>query len=322
MTSPHPPLTTTPAGRAPVQRVSHSRLFHGIIPPLVTPLLAADVIDAAGLERLVEHVLSGGVHGLFLLGTTGEGPSLSHAVQRDLVHRVMSLVGGRVPVLVGITDTAMTESVSLARVAAEHGAAAVVAAPPYYFPLAPDALTRWACQLAERVPLPLVLYNMPEMTKVSFEADTFHRLADCPNIMGFKDSSGDLGFFADVAATVRDVRPDWSLFVGPELLLPEAHAIGGHGGIPGGANVCPRLFVDLYESLMAGDSGRVVALVARARVLAGIYDVGRMPGRIIVGIKAALADLGICGTAVASAFEQLDDGQSDRIHDILASLPM
>ncbi|MCE9631546.1 MAG: dihydrodipicolinate synthase family protein [Planctomycetia bacterium] len=322
MTTPHGSTRTSDtAGRAAPLELPERR-FHGIVPPLVTPLLAADVLDIAGLERLVGHVLGGGVHGLFLLGTTGEGPSLSHAVQRDLVQRVMSLVDGSVPVLVGITDTAVAESVALARVAAESGATAVVAAPPYYFPMSSDALACWASQLAERVPLPLVLYNMPEMTKVSFGADTVRRLADSPTIVGFKDSSGDLGFFADVAAIVRDVRPDWSLFVGPELLLPEAHAIGGHGGIPGGANVCPRLFVDLYEALVAGDSGRVAALVAQVRVLARIYDVGRMPGRIIVGIKAALAARGICGTTVASSFEQFDDGQSRRIHDIVASLPM
>jgi 2-dehydro-3-deoxy-D-pentonate aldolase len=322
MTVPHLSIRPTPADGVRTQRASQPRLFRGIVPPLVTPLLAADVIDVGGLERLVEHVLSGGVHGLFLLGTTGEGPSLSHAVQRDLVQRVMSLVDGSVPVLVGITDTAVAESVALARVAAESGAAAVVAAPPYYFPMSSDALACWASQLAERVPLPLVLYNMPEMTKVSFKADTVRRLADSPAIVGFKDSSGDLGFFADVAAIVRDVRPDWSLFVGPELLLPEAHSIGGHGGIPGGANVCPRLFVDLYEALVAGDASRIAALVAQVSALARIYDVGCMPGRIIVGIKAALAARGICGTTVASSFEQFDEGQSRRIHDIVASLPM
>lgn len=300
---------------------SQSRQFHGIVPPLITPLLAADVLDIAGLERLVEHVVAGGVHGLFVLGTTGEGPSLSHAIQRDLVHRVVRLLKDRVPVLVGITDASLAESVAMARSAVESGAAAVVAAPPYYFPAAPEQLVRWARDLADRVPLPLLLYNMPEMTKVSLTADTIRRLTDCPNIVGVKDSSGDMSFFGEVAGIIRDLRPDWSLFVGPELLLPEAHALGGRGGIPGGANLCPRLFVDLHAALVAGDRDRSAAMLAQARLLAQLYEVGRMPGRIVVGIKAALAARGICGAAVASSFEQFDDSQHRRVRDILAALP-
>lgn len=321
MTTPHSSARTSDtAGRAAPLELRERR-FHGIVPPLVTPLLAADVLDIAGLERLVDHVLGGGVHGLFVLGTTGEGPSLSHAIQRQLVQRVTRLVNGRVPVLVGITDTAMTESVATARDAEENGASAVVAAPPYYFPSSRECLFRWACELADSVPLPLFLYNMPEMTKVSFEVDTVRQLADCSNIAGIKDSSGDMTFFAEVANIVRTVRPDWSLFVGPELLLPEAYAVGGHGGVPGGANVWPRLFVDLYESLVAGNGGRVAALVIQAKLLSQIYEVGTMPGRIVVGIKAALAARGICRAAVASPFEQLDEGQHRRIRDIVASLP-
>jgi dihydrodipicolinate synthase/N-acetylneuraminate lyase len=316
-----PAADTAPATSRAAQPESRPRRFHGIVPPLVTPLVTADVLDIAGLERLVDHVLAGGVHGLFVLGTTGEGPSLSHAIQRDLVHRVVRLVDGRVPVLVGITDASPAESVAMAHAAAESGADAVVAAPPYYFPAAQEPLVRWAHDLADRVPLPLVLYNMPEMTKVCLAADTIRQLADCSSIVGVKDSSGDMTFFAEVADIIRDLRPEWSLFVGPELLLPEAHTLGGHGGIPGGANLWPRLFVDLHDSLLAGDRDRVAAVLAQARLLAQLYEVGRMPGRIVVGIKAALAARGICGPAVASSFEQFDDGQHRRVRDILAALP-
>lgn len=296
------------------------RRFQGIVPPLVTPLLSPDVLDVAGLERLVDHVLAGGVHGLFVLGTTGEGPSLSHAIQRELVQRVARLVAGRVPVLVGITNASLAESASLAHVAAASGVDAVVAAPPYYFPAGQEPLVRWARDLAARAPLPLLLYNMPEMTKVSLTADMLRRVADCPTIAGFKDSSGDMSLFAEVSALVRDLRPDWSLLVGPELLLPEAHSLGGHGGIPGGANLCPRLFVGLHQALLTGDQARVAAAVAQARTLQSLYEVGHLPGRIVVGIKAALAARGLCGPVVASPFEQFDEEQSQRVREILDRL--
>src|SRR2546427_7422671 len=103
----------------------------GIVPPLVTPLRDRDELDVPGLERLIEHILSGGVSGLFILGTTGEGPSLSYRLRRELIERVCKQVNHRVPVLVGITDTAFVESVNVGRCAADFGADALVVAPPY-----------------------------------------------------------------------------------------------------------------------------------------------------------------------------------------------
>src|SRR5580692_9044910 len=100
--------------------------FRGIIPPIVTPLRARDELDVAGLERLIEHILGGGVHGLFVLGTTGEAPSLSYRLRRELIERTCRQVAGRVPVLVGITDTAIVEAISLSHFAAESGAQALV----------------------------------------------------------------------------------------------------------------------------------------------------------------------------------------------------
>src|SRR5688500_15299138 len=113
-----------------VKRNMSTIRMHGIIPPLVTPLIGRDEIDVAGLERLIEHVLAGGVHGLFILGTTGEAPSLSYRLRRELIERVCRQVKERVQVLVGITDTAFVESISLAGHAAECGATAVVLSTP------------------------------------------------------------------------------------------------------------------------------------------------------------------------------------------------
>src|SRR4029079_1920353 len=99
--------------------------LRGIIPPMITPLIDRDTLDVEGLERLVEHLLAGGVHGLFILGTTGEGPSLSYKLRLELIERGCQHVRGRVPVLVGITDTSFTETVALAEEAADDGASAL-----------------------------------------------------------------------------------------------------------------------------------------------------------------------------------------------------
>src|SRR5262245_61331944 len=114
---------------------SLTKPLRGIIPPLLSPLADRDQLDVAGLERLIEHVLVGGVHGLFVLGTTGEGPSLSYGLRHELLERVCRQVAGRVPVLVGITDTSLVESVRLGEHAQDAGAQAVVVSAPYYFPI-------------------------------------------------------------------------------------------------------------------------------------------------------------------------------------------
>lgn len=140
--------------------------FRGIVPPMVTPLLGGDELDVAGLERLVEHLIAGGVSGIFILGTTGEAPSLSYRLRRELIERSARLIAGRVPMLVGITDTSLVESLDLAGHSADCGAAAVVAAPPYYLPPGQPELREYLDHLAGRTPLPLMLYNMPSLTKL------------------------------------------------------------------------------------------------------------------------------------------------------------
>ena len=108
--------------------------LRGIVPPLITPLLERDTLDSDGLERLLNHVIAGGVAGVFILGTTGEGPSLSYHLRREMIDKTTAIVKGRVPVLVGITDTAFVESVNLSKYAADCGADAAVLTTPYYFP--------------------------------------------------------------------------------------------------------------------------------------------------------------------------------------------
>ncbi len=131
---------------------------------MVTPLRGRDELDAAGLELLVEHILAGGVSGLFILGTTGEGPSLGYRLRRELIERVCRQVKQRVPVLVAITDTAFVESVNIARAAAKSGADALVVAPPYYLPGAQPELQEYLAHLVPELPLPLFLYNMPQVS--------------------------------------------------------------------------------------------------------------------------------------------------------------
>lgn len=298
--------------------------LRGIIPPMVTPLRDRDELDLAGLERLVEHILAGGVSGLFILGTTGEGPGLSYRLRRDLITRVCGQVKQRVPVLVGITDTSFVESVELARYAALRGAGAVVVAPPYYLPEAQPELQEYIDHLVPELPLPLFLYNIPSLTKVQIEPETIRRALDEPRIIGFKDSSGDLAYFKNTAELVRQ-RPDWSLFSGPEELLIDTLQLGGHGGVNGGANIFPQLYVKLYEVFQAGNVARAQELQKQIlHVSKSFYRIGKYSSSIIKGIKCALACLGICDDFMAEPFHRFRAEQRElvktRLKEIEAEL--
>ena len=295
---------------------SFSAPWQGIFPPMVTPLRDRDELDVAGLERLIEHILAGGVHGLFILGTTGEAPSLSYRLRRELIERTCRQVRRRVPVLVGVTDTAFVESLNLAHHAADAGADAVVVAPPYYFPAGQDELVEYVGHLDAELPLPMFLYNMPLMTKTVIEPDTIRRLRDHPRIIGVKDSSGDLRYFDELLAIARE-RPDWSVLVGPEHLLAESVARGGHGGVNGGANLCPRLFVELYEAARRNATARVAELQQEVLRLGRIYQVGHHASSGIKGLKCALSLLGICDDFMAEPFHRFREPERQLMHRLL-----
>ena len=274
--------------------------FSGIIPPMVTPLRARDELDVAGLERLIEHLVAGGVHGVFILGTTGEGPSLGYRLRRELIERTCRQIAKRIPVLVGISDTALSESFALAHHAADCGADGVVAAAPYYLPPNQPELRAWMGQLASELPLPLMLYDMPALTKVSLDFETVRRAMDFETIVGIKESSGDLERYQAVVS-LATARGDWTVLMGQENELAAAITAGGHGGVPGGANIFPRLYVELYEAATARDSARADEL---QRIVLSIshdlYRAGESATHFIKAIKGALSCLRICDSFPAA----------------------
>jgi 4-hydroxy-tetrahydrodipicolinate synthase len=295
-------------------------LYHGIIPPLVTPLRDRDMLNVDGLGRLIERLIAGGVSGLFILGTTGEGPSLSYRLRREMIVQTCRIVRGRVPVLVGITDTSFVESLTLARHSEECGANAVVLAPPYYLPEAQPELLEYLDHLVPELPLPLFLYNMPALTKVAIEPDTVRRAMDHERIIGLKDSSGQMIYFHKMVGLLSR-RPDWALLVGPEELLADAVLAGGHGGICGGANVFPELYVALYEAAREQDLALVRKLHSQVMRLSGsLYGVGHHSSATIKGIKCALSHLGVCDDYLAEPFHRFREPERSAVKEIVERL--
>ena len=295
--------------------------YTGIIPPMITPLMERDTLDCEGLERLIERMIDGGVAGIFALGTTGEAPSLSYRLRREVIEETCRIVDGRIPVLVGITDTSLVESAHLARHAADSGVEAVVTSAPFYFPAGQPELREYIEQLLPELPLPLMLYNMPLLTKTSFSGDLVTWAMEQDSIVGLKDSSGDLVYFRKMQRLAEERRPDWSLLVGPEELLAETVLLGGHGGVNGGANLHPQLYVDLYEAAAAGYLEKSRELSCRVLALSqSLYTVGQHGSAIIKGIKCALSILGVCDDFMAAPFHRFHESERREIRDHLDTL--
>jgi 4-hydroxy-tetrahydrodipicolinate synthase len=296
------------------------KVLRGIVPPLVTPLLDNNTLDVEGLECLIEHVIVGGVHGVFILGTTGEAQSISFGLRKEMIQQSAQILKGRLPLLVGISDTSLVDSVSLANLAADNGADAVVSAPPYYYATGQPELAEYYEQLLPQLPLPLFLYNMPTHTKVSFAPSTIRRIAENSKVIGFKDSSANGGYFQSVLYEFRD-RPDFSLFVGPEEMMAESVLMGAHGGVNGGANMFPKLYVALYNAAVAKDVDKVRELHAKVmQISSTIYTVGSYGSSYLKGVKSALSILGICNDYIAAPFNKFDEAHKVRIRKAIESL--
>ena len=292
----------------------------GIIPPLVTPLLDDDVLDVEGLNRLIEHLIAGGVHALFVLGTTGEAQSLSYKLRVEMIKNTCRITKGRLPVLVCISDTSIVESVNLARIAADNGADAVVSAPPYYFAAGQPELIEFYENLTPQLPLPLFLYNMPTHTKGNFAPATIQRIAEDPRVIGFKDSSANAVYFQSVMYAMKE-RQDFSMLVGPEEIMAESVLLGAHGGVNGGANMFPELYVELYNAAKNTNLEELKRLQEKImQISATIYTVGQHGSSYLKGLKCALNLLGICSDYVAAPFHKFEQREREKIWKALQKL--
>lgn len=291
----------------------------GIIPPVITPLVNYEEFDVHGFENLIEHLISGGVHGLFLLGTTGEAPSLSYKLRKELVKRACELVNHRIPVLVGISDTSFSASLEIAEYSKNVGADVVVVAPPYYFPMAQEEMVEYLEDLVPALPLPFLLYNMPSHTKIHLSIETVKRAKEL-GAVGIKDSSGDMFYLYSLIEEFKD-SVDFSIITGTEIFLPETIMNGGHGAVAGGANIFPGLFVKLYEASVNNDLETIARLHEKVMKIENtIYTVGKHTSRFIKGTKCALSVMGICNDYMPHPFHKFKPAERKQIEKYIEEI--
>lgn len=293
--------------------------LRGIVVPMATPLEPdGRRVNATGVRDLVEHLIRGGVHAVFVAGTTGEGPALEAQEWTRLVRTAVESARGRVPVLAGVLAPATASAAALARTAAELGVDAVVATAPYYYTYSDDEVLSHLQAVADAAGVPVLLYNIPQNTRNAVSMRVCERLAGLPAFVGLKDSSGDLDSFRAWAPVLRRQDPNFRLLVGTDHLVDVAVLLGADGVVPSLANVAPRLLVEAFEAASAGDGAGCAPKIKRITQLMKLYRV-RAPQQagIVVGIKCALEALGLPAGPPAAPGLPPEDRERHAVMDLL-----
>jgi 4-hydroxy-tetrahydrodipicolinate synthase len=285
----------------------------GVLVALVTPTTRAGRVDEPAVGRLVEHVLAGGVDGLLALGSTGETASLDEPSRRALLTAVVKAAAGRVPVICGVAQSHLAAARVEVDAAARLGADAALVAPPFYYPTDQAGVLAFYRELAAEARLPMMLYNIPQFTKVVAEPATVAMLAREGAIKGIKDSSRDFEYFEGVCIATRDL-PAFRIFTGSDTMLLASMTMGGHGTICGAGNVAPALVVRIYDEYRQGNveaardaQDRLYAVVQAVR--AGVFP---------LAIKSALQMMGVCEAWSAPPVRELDERLARSLHEALA----
>ncbi|ANP54919.1 4-hydroxy-tetrahydrodipicolinate synthase [Streptomyces griseochromogenes] len=295
----------------------------GVVPPVCTPLTPDREVDVPSLLRLVEHLVEGGVHGLFLLGSTSEAAFLTDRQRREVVEAVVGHIGRQLPVLAGAIDMTTPRVLDHVRAVTAAGAQAVVVTAPFYARTHPSEIVHHFRRIAAASPVPVIAYDIPSAVHSKLPTEVVLGLAADGVLAGLKDSSGDLAAFREVVTGAR-AHAGFSALTGSELLVDSALALGADGVVPGLGNVDPHGYVRLYRAARAGDwqsardeQDRLCALFG----MVGVGDPARMGGSssAIGAFKAALHLRGIIDCPVTAEPQvPLSGGEVEKVGKFLA----
>jgi 4-hydroxy-tetrahydrodipicolinate synthase len=261
---------------------------------MVSPFTKDGRIDEAAVERIVNHLVAGGVHGIFPLGTTGEAASIHPQEKQKLVSGAVRAAGKRATVYAGIASNCLQESIEAARIYAEIGANAFVAHPPCYYPLTDQQIEPYFSKLADQVPRPLVLYNIPATAHQSISLDAIGRLRKHPNIVAIKDSAADPARITELLR-VCGGRDGFPVLLGNSSQFTHGLKHGGVGLVPSGGHLAPELYRAMFDAAMANRWADVERLQTQTDIICARYLKGRTLGQGLAALKVILEERGLCG---------------------------
>jgi dihydrodipicolinate synthase/N-acetylneuraminate lyase len=277
-------------------RNTSEKTYHGLIIPMVTPLAAQGELDEPALRRIVDFLVTGGAQGLFVLGTTGEGPSAPREIRQRMVHLAVEYANGRAQVYAGIPNTVIDEAVDAAREYLRRGASAVIAPLPGYYQLTPDEQFHYYAALVERIHGPLILYDIPRATHMTIDQSVIEHLRVFPNLVGINDATGDRERLRALLGAYGD-DPGFAVLVGQTALASFGLQRSADGFMPAVGNLNPTLCARMCTLAQKGDWALMEDV---QRQLDALQEeiAERTIGRGIARLKQEMAKRGLCGPKV------------------------
>jgi dihydrodipicolinate synthase/N-acetylneuraminate lyase len=273
------------------------KTHHGVVVPMVTPITEKYELDESALRKVIDHLIGGGVQGIFVLGSTGEGPSVPRSMRSRVVHLTVDQVKGRARVYAGIIDNSALDMIAAAREYLKMGVSAVVAQLPNYYTLGADEQFRYFTSLIERIQGPILLYEIPATVHMSLDLSVIEHLRAFSNVVGIKDSSGKTERVEALLDSYSD-DPGFSVLVGTSGLYSYGLRHGADGIVPGGANLEPGLCARIYTSALTGDWSLMGDLQRELDRISADFLVPGYLGQTIARIKWQMSQRGLCGPTV------------------------
>jgi 4-hydroxy-tetrahydrodipicolinate synthase len=264
----------------------------GIIPPMITPLTEDGRLNKSAFRKFINYLIEGGLHGIFVAGTTGEFYGLNAEEKKEMFDIAVEEIGGRVPVYAGTGAITTKECILLTQIAEQCGADAVSILTPMFISPTQDELYEHYKSIAASTRLPVLLYNNPPKTGVTITPGTIERLAEIDNIVGVKDSSGDFTLTSEYIRRTRN--KNFSVLSGRDTLIHACLCYGGAGSIAACANIAPRVCADIYDKYQAGDIKGSLEAQFAITPLRLAFTLGTFPTVIKEGLKILGIEAGPC----------------------------
>jgi len=288
--------------------------IRGVVPPLVTPVDGGDRIMEPSFRRIIRHVLDGGVHGVFALGSTGEFFGLDEDQQKLAIEIAVDEVGGRVPVYAGVGAVTTRECIRAAKRAEAAGAQAITVLPPPLLTPSEDELFGHFRAIAEATALPVLIYNNPDRIRINVGANLVERLAQLPTVVGAKDSSGDMTQTGEYIRRTRGTG--FKVMAGRDTMVLATLVYGGVGCVATTANIAPALVVKIYDRYLAGDLKGALEAQYELAPLRLAFNLGSWP----VVTKDALNLLGFAAGAPILPNTSCSGPAQEKLKRVLADL--
>ncbi len=266
--------------------------YCGVVVPMVTPVTEDGQLDTKAVQRIINYFTENHVSPL-LMGTTGEGNSVSQADGQLFVDTAVKAANGRILIYAGLTGNCFAEQVRQAEVYTALGADVIVATLPTYYALTEEQMYEYYKSLADCISGPLMLYNILATTHMSIPVNVIRRLADHPNIVGLKDSERDLERM-EACIEIASHQDDFSYFCGWAAQSAHSLELGGNGIVPSTGNYVPEMFQQLFDAAVRGDLETANRLQEETNEIAKIYQKDRTLGQSLTALKVMMQTKGLC----------------------------